>query len=129
MPDVPAWLLVVGGAAGYAIAFLQYRLAKRASENTVATAARAEILDTYRWAAELAADESEARRQLGINALAELAERPDVTAEDKLLIEAALDVPLAPVQAAWENIERAGESPEPVVVDPDAVQMEKGDRA
>ncbi len=49
----------------------------------------------------MAADEDESRRELGINALARLADRPDVTKADRLRIEAALEGPLASLEAAW----------------------------
>jgi hypothetical protein len=105
VPDVPAWLIVAGGAIGYLIALLQYRAARQSNEDTVDTAKRREILDTYRWAAELAADASELKRQLGVNALEQLASYPELTAQDKQLIVAALDVALAPVGGTSETAE------------------------
>lgn len=93
MPDVPAWLVVLGAAIGYAISFGQNRIAKRANEDTVDTAKRSEDMVTLRWAAELMASDSETQRHLGIKALTELVDRPDVTDEDRRLVEAALRAP------------------------------------
>lgn len=120
MPDVPAWLVALGAVIGYAISVGQNRIARRANEDTVDTARRAEIMLTYRWAAELMASDSEAQRQVGITALTQLAEHADVTAEDKRLVDAALDVPLAPVSTAWDDTQEHGGSVE--VIDPETPQ-------
>ncbi|HZI98389.1 MAG TPA: hypothetical protein VFD41_12770 [Actinomycetales bacterium] len=117
MVDVPAWLVVIGAAVGYAIALGQNRIAKKSNEDTVDTAKRAETMATYRWAAELMASDSENERQVGITALNELAERADVTAADKRLINAVLDVPLAPVTTAWDDVGERGVTVE--VIDPE----------
>ena len=124
MPDVPAWLVVLGAVLGYAISFGQNRIAKKANEDTVDTAKRAEIMVTFRWAAELMAADSEAQRQVGITALTQLAGHADVTGEDKRLIDAALDVPLAPVMTTWEDLQERAGSVEVVDVDPEPAKEE-----
>lgn len=128
MPEVPAWLVVIGAVIGYVLSFWRHRLAGRANKDTAATtAARTEIMGTYRFAAGLAADRHEAKRQLGIQTLARLAERPDVTQQDKILVLAALDVPLAPASAAWKTAHEAGSGVDSVVVDAHAPELERNE--
>ena len=124
MPDVPAWLVVLGAVLGYAISFGQHRIAKQANEDTVDTARRAENMVTFRWAAELMASDSEAQRQLGTRALGKLVERPDVTDDDMRLIEAALQVPLAPLGSTWETVRRDRGEVDVVVPDPEREEQE-----
>jgi hypothetical protein len=67
---------------------------------------------------ELTATDSETERQVGITALNELTERSDVTAADKRLINAVLDVALAPVTTTWEDVRGNGASVEVVALEP-----------
>ena len=78
MPDVPAWLVVLGAAVGYAI-----------------------------------------------KALTELAERPDVTEDDRRLIKAALTVTLAPLETTWDDVHQRGGTVEVVDLGPGRSEREE----
>ena len=64
-------------------------------------------------------------RQVGIKALTELAERPDVTTDDRRLIDATLSVALAPLEPAWDDVQDNGGSVLVIDLDPERPEQEE----
>lgn len=104
---VDAWVAVIGalatGAAGYLGHVFQSRIPTKDNVASLVYARRAEALAHFRWAAELAVSEDEARRHLGAGQLGELVRSSHLNGEDLARVRAAIESAVVPRLDRWQT--------------------------
>ncbi|MGB3827364.1 MAG: hypothetical protein WA962_01185 [Ornithinimicrobium sp.] len=104
---VEGWFLVlaavVSAVLGYAAHVLQGRIPSKDNQDAISDAQRAEALEHFRWAAELAVSEDETQRRLGADQLQVLIGDPHLRPEDLRRVRAAIHSALASRIASWDH--------------------------